>query len=130
LRENAAGTDGTGLFIYKFFASYRKSQADCSALEAEILETGILKLENFSINLELVRFGELIEDIFSECEFYDKYISDESFQSLIRETLLEMREYNHFKVLLFTMIFFTGVTTIAYCFLKPEVYSLLTNIFS
>jgi hypothetical protein len=34
LRENAAGTDGTRLFIYEFFALYLESQGDCRALEA------------------------------------------------------------------------------------------------
>ena len=92
LREKHAGTDGTGLFIYEFFALSRKSQRDFRTLEAEILETGISRLENFSINSESTKFGGLIEDIFGECEFYDKDISDESFRSLTRETLLEMKK--------------------------------------
>lgn len=37
---------------------------------------------------------------------------------------------NDFEVLRSTMIFLTVVTTIAYCFLKPEVYSFFINIFS
>lgn len=92
LREKDAGTDGIGLFIYEFFALSRKSQRDFRTLEAEILEKGISRLENFSINSESTKFGGLIEDIFGECEFYDKDISDESFRSLIRETLLEMKD--------------------------------------
>jgi hypothetical protein len=93
LRQNATATDGTGLFIYEFFALCRENQGDFRTLEAEILETGISKLENFSINSESTKFGELIEDIFGECEFYDKdIISDESFRSLIREALLEMKK--------------------------------------
>ena len=114
LRENAAGTDGTGLFIYEFFALYRESQGDCRALEAEILETGISRLENFSINSGSTKFGELIEDIFGECEFYDKNISDESFRSLIREALLEMKEcvatYNDSEALQSVMVFFVFVS--------------------
>ena len=39
LRENA-GTDGTSLFIYEFFALFRKSHRDFKTLEAEILEIG------------------------------------------------------------------------------------------
>ena len=135
LRENAAGTDGTGLFIYEFFALYRESQGDCRALEAEILETGISRLENFSINSESTKFGELIEDIFGECEFYDKNISDESFRSLIREALLEMKEcvatYNDSEALQSVMVFFVFVSAIAYSVLNPSIFNLLwqsTNI--
>ena len=132
LRENAAGTDGTGLFIYEFFALYRESQGDCRALEAEILETGISRLENFSINSESTKFGELIEDIFGECEFYDKDISDESFRSLIREALLEMKEcvatYNDSEALQSVMVFFVFVvfvSAIAYSVLDPTLFSLV-----
>jgi hypothetical protein len=91
LREKAAGTDGTGLFIYEFFAFFRNSLQNQWALEAEVLETGISRLDNFSIDSESATFSDLIENIFGECEFYDKDISDESFRSLIRETLLAMK---------------------------------------
>ena len=130
LRENA-GTDGTGLFIYEFFALYRESQSDCRALEAEILETGISRLENFSINSESTKFGELMEDIFGECEFYNKDISDEdeSFRSWIRETLLEMKEcvapYNDSEALQSVMVFFVFVSAIAYSVLDPTLFSLV-----
>lgn len=131
LRENAAGTDGTGLFIYEFFALFRESQGDGRALEAEILETGISRLENFSINSESTKFGELIEDIFGECEFYDKDISDEdeSFRSWIRETLLEMKECvatsNDSEALQSVMVFFVFVSAIAYSVLDPTLFSLV-----
>lgn len=131
LRENAAGTDGTGLFIYEFFALFRESQSDKRALEAEILETGISRLENFSINSESTKFGELIEDIFGECEFYDKDISDEdeSFRSWIRETLLEMKECvatsNDSEALQSVMVFFVFVSAIAYSVLDPTIFSLV-----
>ena len=61
-------------------------------MEAEILETGITRLDNFSINSESTKFASCIEDLFGECEFYDKEISDESFRSLIEGILLEMKE--------------------------------------
>jgi hypothetical protein len=129
LRENAAGTYGTGLFIYEFFALDRESQGDCRALEAEILETGISRLENFSINSESTKFGELIEDIFGECEFYDKDISDESFRSLIREALLEMKEcvatYNDSEALQSVMVFFVFVSAIPYSVLDPTLFNLV-----
>ena len=134
LREKDAGTDGTGLFIYEFFTLYGKSQRDSRTLEAEILETGISRLENFSINSESTKFGDLIEDIFGECEFYDKDlsdISDESFRSLIRRILLEMKECvatstsNDNEVLPSVMVFFVFVSAIAYSVLNPTLFSLV-----
>ena len=53
--------------LLSFFLS-RESQGDFRALEVEILETEISRLENFSINSESTKFGNLIEDIFGEYE--------------------------------------------------------------
>lgn len=86
-------------------------------------------LEKFSINSESTKFGELIEDIFGECEFYDKDISDESFRSLIREALLEMKEcvatYNDSEALQSVMVFFVFVSAIVYSVLNPTLFSLV-----
>lgn len=86
------------------FFLHREIQAEFSALEGEILETGISRLEDFSINSESTKFGNLTEDLFGECAFYDKdQISDDLFRSLIRSLLLEMKEcvaiYNDSEVL-------------------------------
>ena len=92
LRENA-GTDGTGLFIYEFFALYRKSGQDLRALEAEVLETGISKLNNFSIDSASTAFADLVEDLFGECEAQtdkESEMPDYQFRSLIRSILSEM----------------------------------------
>ena len=94
LRENA-GTDGTGLFIYEFFALYRKSEGDLRALKAEILETGISRINNFSIDSASTTFGNLIQDLFGECEAQtdkESKMPDHQFRSLIRSILSEMKD--------------------------------------
>lgn len=67
MRKKHAETPLTCLFIAEFFVLSGESQADFKALEAEILETGISRLENFSIHSESTKFSDLIEDIFGEC---------------------------------------------------------------
>jgi hypothetical protein len=95
LREEKCGTDGTGLFIYEFFALSRKRREDFRALQAEILETGISRLDNFSINSESTTFGNLMEDLFGACEAQtdpeDKR-PDHQFRWSIRFLLSEMKE--------------------------------------
>ena len=94
LRENA-GTDGTGLFIYEFFALYRKSRSDVRSLKAEILETGISKINNFSIDSASTTFANLIQDLFGECEAQtdkESEMPDHQFRSLIRSILSEMKD--------------------------------------
>ena len=93
MQKKDAGTDGTGLFIYEFFALVRETQKDYQNLETNILETGISRLENFSINSESAEFADLIEDVFGECEFYDKDMEDELFRFLIELRFLEIKEY-------------------------------------
>jgi hypothetical protein len=92
----------------------------------------------FSIDSKMKNFCSLMEDLVPLCEFLDEGVTEERFDREIKKIYSDMQKYapstsaiyNDFEVLGFTMIFFTVVTTIAYCFLKPEVYSLLTNIFS
>ena len=94
LRENA-GTDGTGLFIYEFFALSRKSENDVRALEAEVLKTGISRLNRVSIDSACTTFGNLIQDLFGECDAQtdkESEIPDHQFRSLIRLILSEMKD--------------------------------------
>lgn len=92
----------------------------------------------FSMDSKMENFCSLVEDLIPLCEFLDDGVTEERFDREIKKIYSDMQKYapstsaiyNDFEVLGSTMILFTVVTTIAYCFLKPEVYSLLTNIFS
>ena len=94
LRENA-GTDGTGLFIYEFFALSPKSENDVRALKAGILKTGISGLNTISIDSACTTFGNLIQDLFDECDAQtdkESEIPDHHFRSLIRLILSEVKD--------------------------------------
>ena len=94
LSENA-GTAGTDLFIYEFFTLWSRTIHDMNALEIEILETGISRLENFPIDSgsKSKEFYDSIEYIFAECDGRsDQNISDELFRFLIQDTLLEIKQ--------------------------------------
>ena len=131
LREDAAGIDGTNLFIYEFFDLSRKSRDDSWVLDAEVLETGISRLDNFSIDSESTTFADLVETVFGECECYDENITDELFRSLIKITLSDMKECvkayasNDSEVLKFVMTFFAVVTFLVYSFLNPNLFHLV-----
>lgn len=92
----------------------------------------------FSINSKIENFSSLVDDLVPLCDFLDDGLTKEKFDQEIRKIYFDMQKYapstsaiyNDFEVLRSTMIFLTLVTAIPYCFLKPEVYNLLTNIFS
>lgn len=129
LTENA-GSAGSRLFVYEFYKLWRRSIAKYATLEHEILDQGISRLNNFSINSESKKFSELLEDIFTECQFkYEEEMTDDVFRWLIKNQFLEIKEclnsytYNDTEVLQFVMIFFSVTTTLMYSFLKAEVFS-------
>lgn len=92
----------------------------------------------FSIDSKIENFSSLVNNLVPFCEFLDDGLTKEKFDLEIKKIYFDMQKYaqstsaiyNDFEVLKSTMIFFIIITTIDYCFLKPEVYSLLTNIFS
>ena len=124
--------------LLSFFLS-RESQGDFRALEVEILETEISRLENFSINSESTKFGDLIEDIFGEYEAptaREHEMPDDQFRCFIRRLLSKMKmkdcvkgySYNKdSKVLRFVMIFFISVTTITYSVLNFTLFNLILS---
>lgn len=93
----------------------------------------------FSMDSKMENFCSLVDDdLLPLCEFLEDGVTEERFDQEIPKIYSDMQKdlpstsaiSNDFEVLKSTMLFLTGVTTIAYCFLKPEVYSFLTNIFS
>lgn len=131
LRQNA-GTDGTSLFIYEFSDLYRETQKDVGALEAGVLETGISRLDNFSIDSASTRFVDLVEALFGECEAQterENELPDYQFRSLIRFILSEMKEcgaiYNDNEVLQSVIVFLSSVSAIAYSILNPTLFNLI-----
>lgn len=119
LRENA-GTDGTSLFLHEFFVLNREIEGNITALKVEILETGISRLENFSIDPASTKFADCIENLFNECEAQtdrETKSSDDQFRGLIQRLLSEMKECvvtsNDTEVLQSVMIFFSCVSAIA-----------------
>ena len=127
-----AGIDGTGLFIYEFFGLFQETKKDVRALKADILETGISKLDNFSIDSGSSKFGDLVEEVFGECEGQtdrESQIPDEEFRFVITDILSEMKECsrtsNDHEVLQFVMVFFTIVILLTYSVLNPSLFNLV-----
>lgn len=63
LRENNS-IYGTHLFIYEFFALYKKCRGDLRILESEILKKRITRLDKFLIYLASIKFANFIKNIF------------------------------------------------------------------
>ena len=127
-----AGSLGTDLFAYEFCQLWAKSQVKFEALEREVLDQGISRLNNFSINSKSKKFYNLLEVIFTEFEFKDdENMTDDLFRSAIEGILLEINEcLNTYtdkdaEVLRFTMAFFSVTSILLYSFLKLEVFSFL-----
>jgi len=132
LTEADAGSLGTDLFVYEFCQLWAESQVKFEALECEVLDQGISRLNNFSINSKSKKFYNLLEVIFTECEFKDdENMTDDLFRSAIEGILLEINEclntytYKDAEVLRFTMAFFSVTSIFLYSFLKLEVFSFL-----
>lgn len=88
LKENA-GIAGTSLFIYKFSDLERRIAGDNRAFEAEVLESGLSRLGNFSIDPDPAseEFFDFVEDVFGLCEEYrdrEDQMSDPQFRFLIQ----------------------------------------------
>lgn len=122
-------------FQWDFFDLYHDHLKILDNLKRNLNQSSSI---TFSIDSKMENFCSLVEHLVPLCEFLDEGVTEERFDREIKKIYSDMQNYapltsaiyNDFEVLGSTMIFFTVVTTIAYCFLKPEVYSLLTNIFS
>lgn len=62
-------------------------------MEYDILDQGISRLNNFSIDSESTKFARLVEDIRTEFEFKDeKETIDDLFRESIRYILADMKK--------------------------------------
>ncbi len=80
----------------------------------------------FSMNSKVENFYSLVKDLIPLFEFLDAGVTEERFDREIKKIYSDMQKYapstsaiyNDFEVLGSTMIVFTVITTIAYCFLN------------
>lgn len=102
--------------------------------------------EKLEIDPKSRGFSDLICRIFSYCDHFDTkwdvernlyYMpKEEKFEALIQLSFLELQDYidkenssfpyQDLEVLQLVMVFFSFLTTISFCFLKPEIYHLLS----
>jgi hypothetical protein len=68
LRESA-GKDGAALFRWEFFTLFRKDNKALEILKKEIIQEGLQRLANFSIDPKSTEFSALINQIVGDCEF-------------------------------------------------------------
>ena len=98
LRENA-GKAGVSLFQWEFFTLFRKDNKALENLEKEILQEGLQRLANFSIDPKSTEFSALINQIVSDCAFLrfnpeDSYgITLDPFRNSIEKNFFKMQKY-------------------------------------